>query len=137
MISVSWHPLAISIDSHSSGPLFLVHGLDETAQNANKWNAVSGGDLCTCSLCALEVRYKNLGVEAKCEVVRGKPLPPLWKSLKSFIFFALARHPTKTSWLPNSNPINQGQSVSFLEATEHKNLEFVTTTNLDLHPSSI
>ncbi|KAF7126903.1 hypothetical protein RHSIM_Rhsim11G0102000 [Rhododendron simsii] len=28
------------------------------------------------------VRYKNLRVEAECEVVRGKPLPTLWNSLK-------------------------------------------------------
>ncbi|XP_058191658.1 pleiotropic drug resistance protein 3-like isoform X3 [Rhododendron vialii] len=34
----------------------------------------------------VEVRYKNLRVEAKCEVVRGKPLPTLWNSLKSIVF---------------------------------------------------
>ncbi|KAI8531760.1 hypothetical protein RHMOL_Rhmol11G0160500 [Rhododendron molle] len=34
----------------------------------------------------VEVRYKNLRVEAKCEVVHGKPLPTLWNSLKSFVF---------------------------------------------------
>ncbi|KAG5525529.1 hypothetical protein RHGRI_031988 [Rhododendron griersonianum] len=33
----------------------------------------------------VEVRYKNLRVEAKCEVVHGKPLPTLWNSLKSFV----------------------------------------------------
>ncbi|KAE9446705.1 hypothetical protein C3L33_21392, partial [Rhododendron williamsianum] len=31
------------------------------------------------------VRYKNLRVEAECEVVRGKPLPTLWNSLKSHL----------------------------------------------------
>ncbi|KAH7834972.1 hypothetical protein Vadar_021552 [Vaccinium darrowii] len=31
------------------------------------------------------VAYKNLRVEAECEVVRGKPLPTLWNSLKSFV----------------------------------------------------
>ncbi|KAF7150505.1 hypothetical protein RHSIM_Rhsim02G0128400 [Rhododendron simsii] len=36
-------------------------------------------------LSTVEVRYKNLRVEAKCEVVCGKPLPPLWNSLKSFV----------------------------------------------------
>ncbi|XP_021898918.1 LOW QUALITY PROTEIN: pleiotropic drug resistance protein 3-like [Carica papaya] len=30
----------------------------------------------------VEVRYKNLLVEAECEVVEGKPLPTLWNSLK-------------------------------------------------------
>ncbi|KAE9446717.1 hypothetical protein C3L33_21385, partial [Rhododendron williamsianum] len=33
----------------------------------------------------VEVRYKNLRVEATCEVVRGKPLPTLWNSLKSIV----------------------------------------------------
>ncbi|KAH9779207.1 hypothetical protein WN944_014373 [Citrus x changshan-huyou] len=31
----------------------------------------------------VEVRYKNLGVEAECEVVHGKPLPTLWNTTKS------------------------------------------------------
>ncbi|XP_047941583.1 pleiotropic drug resistance protein 3-like isoform X2 [Salvia hispanica] len=31
---------------------------------------------------AVEVRYKELRVEAECEVVKGKPLPTLWNSLK-------------------------------------------------------
>ncbi|KAF3454732.1 hypothetical protein FNV43_RR05180 [Rhamnella rubrinervis] len=33
----------------------------------------------------VEVRYKNLFVEAECEVVHGKPLPTLWNSLRSTI----------------------------------------------------
>ncbi|KAL8027252.1 hypothetical protein ABFX02_14G083200 [Erythranthe guttata] len=33
----------------------------------------------------IEVRYANLGVEAKCQVVDGKPLPTLWNSLKSML----------------------------------------------------
>ncbi|KAK9192465.1 hypothetical protein WN944_003157 [Citrus x changshan-huyou] len=33
----------------------------------------------------IEVRYKNLCVEAKCEVVHGKPLPTLWNSFKGMI----------------------------------------------------
>ncbi|XP_058191660.1 pleiotropic drug resistance protein 3-like isoform X2 [Rhododendron vialii] len=33
----------------------------------------------------VEVRYNNLRVEAECEVVRGKPLPTLWSSLKSTV----------------------------------------------------
>ncbi|KAF7818005.1 pleiotropic drug resistance protein 3-like [Senna tora] len=33
----------------------------------------------------VEVRYKNLSVEAECEVIRGKPLPTLWNSLTSMI----------------------------------------------------
>ncbi|KAL5782767.1 hypothetical protein ACOSP7_007796 [Xanthoceras sorbifolium] len=31
----------------------------------------------------VEVRYKNVFVEAECEIVRGKPLPTLWNSLTS------------------------------------------------------
>nr|XP_043619509.1 pleiotropic drug resistance protein 3-like isoform X2 [Erigeron canadensis] len=34
---------------------------------------------------SVEVRYNNLRVEAECEVVHGKPLPTLWKSLQSFL----------------------------------------------------
>ncbi|KAK1591597.1 hypothetical protein Q3G72_010173 [Acer saccharum] len=33
----------------------------------------------------VEVRYKNLSVEAECEVVHGKPLPTLWNATKSMI----------------------------------------------------
>ncbi|TXG48920.1 hypothetical protein EZV62_024795 [Acer yangbiense] len=33
----------------------------------------------------VEVRYKNLCVEAECEVVHGKPLPTLWNSLKHML----------------------------------------------------
>ncbi|KAK6254300.1 hypothetical protein SCA6_015605 [Theobroma cacao] len=31
----------------------------------------------------VEVRYKNLSIEAECEIVQGKPLPTLWNSLVS------------------------------------------------------
>ncbi|CAI9101373.1 OLC1v1038679C1 [Oldenlandia corymbosa var. corymbosa] len=33
----------------------------------------------------VEIRYKNLHVEAECEVVSGKPLPTLWNYLRSMI----------------------------------------------------
>ncbi|KAL3515878.1 hypothetical protein ACH5RR_022780 [Cinchona calisaya] len=33
----------------------------------------------------VEVRYKNLYIEAECEVVYGKPLPTLWNSFKSML----------------------------------------------------
>ncbi|GLT32734.1 hypothetical protein SLA2020_073790 [Shorea laevis] len=33
----------------------------------------------------IEVRYKNLSVEAECQVVQGKPLPTLWTSLSSTV----------------------------------------------------
>ncbi|KAK8637952.1 hypothetical protein V6N13_136401 [Hibiscus sabdariffa] len=38
----------------------------------------------------VEVRYKNLRVEAECDVVHGKPLPTLWNSLKSMVSFSAA-----------------------------------------------
>ncbi|PON54812.1 ABC transporter-like [Trema orientale] len=31
----------------------------------------------------VEVRYRNLSIEAECEVVQGKPLPTLWNTLKN------------------------------------------------------
>ncbi|KAJ9557166.1 hypothetical protein OSB04_011780 [Centaurea solstitialis] len=38
-----------------------------------------------CAYALVEVRYKNLRVEAECEVVHGKPLPTLWNSLQSML----------------------------------------------------
>ncbi|KAK8591240.1 hypothetical protein V6N13_031290 [Hibiscus sabdariffa] len=38
----------------------------------------------------VEVRYKNLRVEAECDVVHGKPLPTLWNSLKTMVSFPAA-----------------------------------------------
>ncbi|KAL8105525.1 hypothetical protein AgCh_029351 [Apium graveolens] len=35
------------------------------------------------TLPAVEVRFRNVNVEAKCEVVHGKPLPTLWNTFKS------------------------------------------------------
>ncbi|KAJ0079524.1 hypothetical protein Patl1_23908 [Pistacia atlantica] len=43
---------------------------------------------------SVEVRYKNLRLEADCEIVQGKPLPTLWNSLKSSF--------SVLSWLPGS-----------------------------------
>ncbi|KAG6580843.1 Pleiotropic drug resistance protein 3, partial [Cucurbita argyrosperma subsp. sororia] len=34
----------------------------------------------------VEVEYKNVNIEAKCEIVRGKALPTLWNSLQTNIF---------------------------------------------------
>ncbi|PON46935.1 ABC transporter-like [Trema orientale] len=49
---------------------------------------------------SVEVRYKNLCVEAECEVVRGKPLPTLWNSFVS----------TLSSVFRNALPCNSQQS---------------------------
>ncbi|XP_027162642.1 pleiotropic drug resistance protein 3-like isoform X1 [Coffea eugenioides] len=40
----------------------------------------------------VEVRYKDLSIEAKCQVVYGKPLPTLWNSFKTMLL-DLARIP--------------------------------------------
>ncbi|XP_072994199.1 pleiotropic drug resistance protein 3-like isoform X2 [Typha latifolia] len=37
------------------------------------------------NLPTIEVRYRNLHVEAECEVVQGKPLPTLWNSAKLMV----------------------------------------------------
>ncbi|WOH13107.1 hypothetical protein DCAR_0832616 [Daucus carota subsp. sativus] len=43
------------------------------------------------TLPAVEVRFRNVNVEARCEVVHGKPLPTLWNSFKSI--FPVVRLP--------------------------------------------
>ncbi|GAB4835610.1 hypothetical protein Ancab_000518 [Ancistrocladus abbreviatus] len=45
-------------------------------------NVFLGVNLVGIKLPTVEVRYENLFVEAECKVVRGKPLPTLWNSLK-------------------------------------------------------
>ncbi|RXH71770.1 hypothetical protein DVH24_025271 [Malus domestica] len=45
----------------------------------------------------VEVRYKNLFVEAECDVVQGKPLPTLWNTLLSFLSVF-----TKAIWCKSS-----------------------------------
>ncbi|XVF41711.1 hypothetical protein PTKIN_Ptkin01aG0301900 [Pterospermum kingtungense] len=42
-------------------------------------------DIVGVKLPAIEVRYKNLHVEAGCEVVHGKPLPTLWTSIQHLL----------------------------------------------------
>ncbi|KAJ7973218.1 Pleiotropic drug resistance ABC transporter [Quillaja saponaria] len=54
---------------------------------------------------SVEVRYKNLCVEAKCEVVHGKPLPTLWNSLQSTVS-NLAKLPGAKSHEAEINIIN-------------------------------
>lgn len=50
-------------------------------------------DLCRVGikLPTVEVRYKNLCVEAECEVVYGKPLPTIWNSIESMIPVSLLK----------------------------------------------
>lgn len=43
---------------------------------------------------SVEVRYKNLNVEAECEVVQGKPLPTLWNSFSSLFSVSMLLEPT-------------------------------------------
>lgn len=42
----------------------------------------------------IEVRYKNLCVEAQCEVVEGKPLPTLWNTAKRMLSVSRLYHPS-------------------------------------------
>ncbi|XP_010313833.1 pleiotropic drug resistance protein 3 isoform X3 [Solanum lycopersicum] len=58
----------------------------------------------------VEVRYKNLTIEAECELVHGKPLPTLWNSLKSTIM-NLARLPGLQSEMAKINIINDVSGV--------------------------
>ncbi|BAT76993.1 hypothetical protein VIGAN_01507100 [Vigna angularis var. angularis] len=39
----------------------------------------------------VEVRYHNLCVEAECRIVKGKPIPTLWNTLKEFIFVSILK----------------------------------------------
>ncbi|MCD7449972.1 drug-responsive transcription factor pdr3 [Datura stramonium] len=58
----------------------------------------------------VEVRYKNLTIEAECELVHGKPLPTLWNSLKS-IMMNLARLPGLQSEVAKIKIINDVSGV--------------------------
>ncbi|KAK4739440.1 hypothetical protein R3W88_003137 [Solanum pinnatisectum] len=58
----------------------------------------------------VEVRYKNLTIEAECELVHGKPLPTLWNSLKSTIM-NLARLPGLQSETAKIKIINDVSGV--------------------------
>jgi len=37
----------------------------------------------------VEVKYHNLCVEAECRIVKGKPIPTLWNTLKEFILVSI------------------------------------------------
>ncbi|XP_044500167.1 pleiotropic drug resistance protein 3-like isoform X2 [Mangifera indica] len=54
---------------------------------------------------SVEVRFKNLGVDAECELVQGKPLPTLWNSVKSSLS-AFSRFPGTKSKEAKINIIN-------------------------------
>lgn len=38
----------------------------------------------------VEVRYRNVCIEAECDVVQGEPLPTLYNTLKSIIFVSVS-----------------------------------------------
>ncbi|KAM3219341.1 pleiotropic drug resistance protein 3 [Capsicum chacoense] len=58
----------------------------------------------------VEVRYKNLTIEAECELVHGKPLPTLWNSLKR-IMMNLVRLPGLQSEVAKIKIINDVSGV--------------------------
>ncbi|KAF9674338.1 hypothetical protein SADUNF_Sadunf10G0116900 [Salix dunnii] len=68
---------------------------------------------------SVEVRYKNLSVEAECEVVNGKPLPTLWNSIANFLsgFRKIARskpRETKISILKDVSGIIKPSRLTLL-----------------------
>ncbi|KAG6759849.1 hypothetical protein POTOM_036342 [Populus tomentosa] len=67
----------------------------------------------------VEVRYKNLSVQAECEVVQGKPLPTLWNTIASFLsgFRKIARskpRETKISILKDVSGIIKPSRLTLL-----------------------
>ncbi|XP_044500394.1 pleiotropic drug resistance protein 3-like isoform X2 [Mangifera indica] len=54
---------------------------------------------------SVELRFKNLGVDAECEIVQGKPLPTLWNSVKSSLS-VFSRFPGTKSKEAKINIIN-------------------------------
>nr|XP_023914219.1 pleiotropic drug resistance protein 3-like [Quercus suber] len=62
------------------------------------------------ALPTVEVRYKNLRVEAECEVVHGKPLPTLWNSVKNMLS-VFTKLPGSKSGLAKISIINEVSGI--------------------------
>ncbi|XP_050220402.1 pleiotropic drug resistance protein 3-like [Mercurialis annua] len=66
----------------------------------------------------VEVRYKNLWVEAECKVVHGRPLPTLWNTAKSvlseFFNIACSKQEAKISILKDVNGIIKPSRMTLL-----------------------
>ncbi|KAG8501168.1 hypothetical protein CXB51_003276 [Gossypium anomalum] len=68
----------------------------------------------------VEVRYRNLSVEAECDVVHGKPLPTLWNCLLSVLCYPAVRlfgfktHRAKISIINNVSGIIKPGRMSLL-----------------------
>ncbi|KAB2084907.1 hypothetical protein ES319_A05G365300v1 [Gossypium barbadense] len=68
----------------------------------------------------VEVRYRNLSVEAECDVVHGKPLPTLWNCLLSVLcypavrLFSFKTHRAKISIINNVSGIIKPGRMSLL-----------------------
>ncbi|XP_050273497.1 pleiotropic drug resistance protein 3-like [Quercus robur] len=58
----------------------------------------------------VELRYKNLRVEAECEVVHGKPLPTLWNSFKNMLS-VFTKLPGSKSRLAKISIINEVSGI--------------------------
>ncbi|XP_050220397.1 pleiotropic drug resistance protein 3-like isoform X1 [Mercurialis annua] len=67
---------------------------------------------------SVEVRYKNLSVEAECKVVRGRPLPTLWNTAKTMVseLFNLvcSKQEAKISILKDVNGIIKPRRMTLL-----------------------
>ncbi|KAF3522607.1 hypothetical protein F2Q69_00048184 [Brassica cretica] len=63
----------------------------------------------------VEVRFRDLSVEAECEVVHGKPIPTLWNTVKGILSeFICSKKETKISILKGLSGIVRPGSVSLL-----------------------
>ncbi|EEF43177.1 ATP-binding cassette transporter, putative [Ricinus communis] len=66
----------------------------------------------------VEVRYRNLCVEAECKVVHGRPLPTLWNTARSvlseFITLPWSRQEAKISILKDVNGIIKPRRITLL-----------------------
>ncbi|XP_076900742.1 pleiotropic drug resistance protein 3-like isoform X4 [Bidens hawaiensis] len=64
---------------------------------------------------SVEVRYKNLRVEAECKLVHGKPLPTLWNSFQSLLSTGLTSKQAKITILKDvSGVIKPGRMTLLL-----------------------
>ncbi|KAF3338904.1 pleiotropic drug resistance protein 3-like protein [Carex littledalei] len=81
----------VPVDVGQLGPVEMHHFIETQIKHIEKDNLRflqkqrSRIDRVNMKQPTIEVRYKNLSVEAECEVVQGTPLPTLWNSLMSMI----------------------------------------------------
>ncbi|KAG2407357.1 Pleiotropic drug resistance protein [Vigna angularis] len=86
----------------------------------------------------VEVRYHNLCVEAECRIVKGKPIPTLWNTLKEFIFdttklSVLNSQDLKISIIKHVSGIIKPRRMTLLLGPPASDIKLIRTdTTLDL-----